>query len=104
MTAHAFSGIRTCDPSNQADADLRLRPHGNRPCSFLLTYFVLLTAVSSSKATCNDEMCGIWYCIVASCLEYFGLKTHSIVNPLLPESSRDICYSLQANSVPALFQ
>jgi hypothetical protein len=27
---HALSGIRTLDPSNQAAADLRLRPHGYR--------------------------------------------------------------------------
>jgi hypothetical protein len=27
---HAFSGIRTRDPSNQAAADLRLRPRGYR--------------------------------------------------------------------------
>jgi hypothetical protein len=27
---HALSGIRTCDPSNQAAADLRLRPRDYR--------------------------------------------------------------------------
>jgi hypothetical protein len=27
---HAFRGIRTCDSSNQAAADLRLRPRGYR--------------------------------------------------------------------------
>ena len=27
---HAFSGIRTRDPSNEAVEDTRLRPHGHR--------------------------------------------------------------------------
>jgi hypothetical protein len=37
---HASSGIRTCDPSNQAASDIRLRLHGNRDQEKLF-YFIL---------------------------------------------------------------
>jgi hypothetical protein len=50
MNIHAFSGIRTRDPSNQAAAQLRLRPHVR--CTLVTTnsYFECLWIVSGNSA------------------------------------------------------
>jgi hypothetical protein len=54
---HALSGIRTCDPSNQAAADLRLRPRGHRgrlslyPLKTKLVWMLFKNSVRTSKRT-----------------------------------------------------
>jgi hypothetical protein len=53
MTIHAFSGIRTHEPSNQAAADLRLKPHGHLDrlqTSHTLTEFVVTHRSPSRNA------------------------------------------------------
>ena len=41
---HVLTGLRTCDPPNQEDADLRLRPHGHRAWRYSI-YLHIFTAL-----------------------------------------------------------
>jgi hypothetical protein len=49
---HDVCRIRTCDPSNQAGADPRLRSHGHRDQNFVITYGNSLKCTFQLKMKC----------------------------------------------------